>query len=504
MTKPPICAIFLTKFDVHKGYELIYYKSIDNIYDSKDLEFKSIPSGLHSVESDVICFTKNGKIPESLLYGLSVFKQNSLQLKDVVDRSKVKMYSLGILIDPRHLKSIDEFKNWDAKIYSCMWVFKTELTSMISEFIQLDTKEQEDDYLNKFESFFDNYKYKNEISKVHSSPQILSEDEIKSDHMVDSLVDIIDDFGPLIFKIWKISLLRKCIIINSIHDGNHNGILIGDICKIIFCISLISSIPKELQERLEKSSKKDLNDMMFNKPIYNICVNDIDTIVQMDTNYIACTTDQIITERKGIYDYNILLSKECPQIINAITGDNEYATFRDNEKFQIIYSQFNHDSNNNNNSSTTIIHPLSSKVSERRSIQELIWTGLSWWASAGESFSSHNEIFANEYEFFDNISSDKVERLISLVGYFQRITMKIFLVLIDRIRVGNEEGNDYDNDSEEDEDKITISFDPHDIEEMGLDPYSNGDCEFIKELVEVWWGIEVRIGGYFDDCCFCP
>lgn len=124
---PPICAMFLAKFDVHTGYELKWFQSVDNdVYNSDGLEFKAMPSGLHSVESDTICFTHSKLSSPGILYGLSVFKQNKhcrqVNKEGAVDRSKVKLYSLGILIDPHHLEKIEEFTDWKPRTLSLIHI----------------------------------------------------------------------------------------------------------------------------------------------------------------------------------------------------------------------------------------------------------------------------------------------------------------------------------------------------------------------------------------------
>jgi hypothetical protein len=529
---PPICAMFLTKFDVHTGYELRWFKSLDdNLYTSNDLEFKSMPSGLHSVNTDTICFVKRKGDLDVFLYGISIFKQNShlqqINNDGTVDRSKVKLYSLGILIDPVHLENLEEYRNWKPKIYSVAWNYKSDLSQLLTNFMNLSNDNEEKEFFNKFDSFFNNHSYKQlkdsinisnnlEINKDKISPPSLkpvkskasilssfSDKDFRTDHMIDTLIPFVNDFGPLIFKIWKISLLRKSIILYSPYnsssiciDGNdeilHDNFNIGDMSKFLFCMSLISSIPKNLEDSLKKSVKRDITDLLFNRPIYNVCVNDIYELVKLDTNYLASTTDQIIIEKEKLYDYSIRLplnvlynnSVNVPEIHNSITDKLEYASPKDYERFKIIYSKLNNNTAEEN--------PIANKVSESRSIQELIWNGLSWWASAGETFTSIHEEFNIEFEYFDNLSSDTVEKLIMLVGYFQQITIKLFNGLIEL-----KERHDIENG----EDSIMI-LDAHDMIEIGLDPYSSSDCAFVVELIKVWWKMDSKVGNYFDDLCY--
>lgn len=537
---PPICAMFLTKFDVHTGYEMKWFKSLDEeLYPSRNLEFKSIPSGLHSVQSDTICFAQLKGDLDTYLYGISIFKQNS-HLQQVnndgeVDRSKVKLYSLGVLIDPLHLESLEEYKSWKPKIYAVAWSYKSELSHLLSSFMNLTNDKQEEEYFSKFANFFTENCHKSRTSSINIpsnsidsntltpptttgssntmklSPKLspvnstaLSDHDFKNDHMVDSLLPFFDDFGPLIFKIWKISLLRKAIILYSPYnssaiciDGNeevtHSNFTISDMSKFLYCISLISSIPKELEEKLIKSvNRGDIDDLLFNRPIYNVCVNDIYQLVKLDTNYLASTTDQIIIEKEKLHDYTIKLPlNSCEQVINvpeirnSASNKIEYATPKDFERFKILYAKLNN---------TDKIPELASRVSDSRSVQELLWNGLSWWATAGESYKPINEEYNLEFEYFNDLSMDNVDRLITLVGYFQSLTIRLFSVIIELL-------DKFDNTSTAGSNEILV-LDAHDLHEMGLDPYSTSDCAFIVNLIKIWWNRDVKIGNYFNDLCY--
>lgn len=511
---PPICALFLTKFDVHTGYELKWFKSIDDtLYSSNDLEFKSIPSGLHSVATDTICFVKYKYNMEDLVYGISIFKQNNhlQQINDsgFVDREKVKMYSLGVLVDPKHLNGLDDYKDWKPKIYSVCWKYKTKLSQMLNSFMNLQTPLQETEYFSKFETFFNDHAQTKSILPLNDTKLLLKpidsrtslasmmyESEIHTDHMIDSLIPLVNYFGPLIFKIWKTSLLRKSIVIHCpyttspiIRDDTgevrHENFDIGDMSKFLFCISLISSIPKDLEDQLMRSIGNNKTELLFNRPIFNVNVNDIYHLVKLDTNYLASTTDQILIEKQNLFDYSIMLplkssltNENLPEVKNIAKNQVEYATSQDHERFNIIYSKLNN---------TNEELPIANKVSDNRSLQELAWKGLAWWATAGESFKSVHDEFNIEFEFFDNLSDDRIEKLITLVGYFQQLTTKLFTGIIELL--ANSDGEH-------------LILTAHDIEELGLDPYSSSDCDFLVELVKTWWGKDVMIGSYINELCY--
>ncbi|TID30280.1 hypothetical protein CANINC_001160 [Pichia inconspicua] len=513
---PPICALFLTKFDVHTGYELKWFRSIeDSLYSSSDLEFKSIPSGLHAVSTDTVCFVKHKQNLEDLIYGISIFKQNNhlQQIDDTgtIDRDKVKMYSLGVLVDPKHLEGLDDYKDWEPKIYSVCWNYRIKLSQLLGNFMSLQNEQQESDYFKQFDSFFNNHAQTKAILPTNATKllpplrpvdsksslaSLLYDSEIQNDHMIDPLITFFNSLGPLIFKIWKISLLRKSIVIYCPHttspiimddtgEVKHENFDIGDLSKFLFCISLISAIPKDLEIQLKRSTKGSKLNLFFNRPVFNVSVNDIYHLVQLEKNYLASTTDQILVEKQNLFDYSIRLplksspnNETIPEVKNMAKNRIELASPRDYERYKIIYSKLN-----NTNQEPAI----ASKVSENSSIQELAWKGLAWWATAGDSFKSVHDEFNIEFEYFDNLANDEVEKIVTLIGYFQQLTIKLFSGIIELVVK-------CEND--------ILILTAHDIEELGLNPYCNSDCEFLIELVKTWWNKEVRIGSYINELCY--
>lgn len=53
---PPISALFLIRFDLKAGYTISWKKALPNIELEGVVEYKSLPSGLHTVKEDLIYF----------------------------------------------------------------------------------------------------------------------------------------------------------------------------------------------------------------------------------------------------------------------------------------------------------------------------------------------------------------------------------------------------------------------------------------------------------------
>ena len=53
---PPISALFLIYFDIKAGYTISWKRSLQGIQLDGVVEYKSLPSGLHTVKEDLIYF----------------------------------------------------------------------------------------------------------------------------------------------------------------------------------------------------------------------------------------------------------------------------------------------------------------------------------------------------------------------------------------------------------------------------------------------------------------
>lgn len=440
-----VVACFLVRFDVHVGYELVWQDSVDK-YFADGVEFKALPSGLHSVPSDTVVFTHdcNGK----KCYGLAVFHQNNA-LGSVdpnggsgVDRSQVKMYSLGILIDPEESNTA-----WKLQATSKIWNYRSELTELVKSFVyDVDDKSA----LENVKSFFKKNKLGNSVTKIDAaSPNAFSN---SSDHMIDSLINLYSRMGPLIYKLWRLCLLRKRILIVSNDDT------VGDLCKFVYCMSVISSIPVELKPKLYHSGAR-VDEV--SKPAFNFGISDPPHF----SNWIATTKDEIILQKTGMWDYVVDLNELG---ITGSDGTKYWATPTDLERFKLVYPKL---------VDSHAEAPDFSRICENS--WEFIWSSLKWWASAGEV----SQQFDLEFEF-DDVTG--VMTIVILMGYFQKMTTRIFSVLIGAI-----------NDDE------MVTLDAQDLIEMGLDGYNESDWQWVEQLVETWWGFKVkRVGILSDLCCW--
>lgn len=426
----PIKVLFLTHFNIHKGYELVWWKSIMEDETSKEnIEFRTLPSGLHSIHKDVICF-KHGE-----LFGLSVFRQNSLGLADM-DRSKVKMYSIGVLTDD----PIDQ-----------IWKFKDQLDINLSQLMVSDfTIEDLDAQLNPL--FVKLTEISKDPSISSSSTSTTAAGQIKQIELIDEFKPMFENLGPLLFTIWKLGLLKKRLIFYMQGNECDHELL----NKYIFCLNSILKINDE-------NDNNNNNNEYPSDAIYNVCISDI-PILNNKKTFIASTSDQIILEKPQLFDYSIMIpysDSNLPEIKNN-KGEIVYSTGRDLTHFKLIYEQvYGHLPNLDYD-----------KMASYKSLSEMVWFVMNWWATAGDSLSFDRDI---DVPLLCNENLD---------GYFRRLNKKMISDLNGLI---NDNGDEPIN--------------PHDLYEIGFDPFNLQDIEFIKEFTKQRFNRDILIGNYMN--CLC-
>lgn len=586
-TASPISAIFLVQFDVKSGYVLKWSKTINKNISLKGVEFKSLPSGLHEVERDVISFVQihdhddvdddgneiDTPDPEAqpfdkLLYGVSVFHQN---LKESAggSRNKVKMFSLGILVDPlsqiNTKSTVSKFSGdlptWRPMQFTSGLEYVDQLHKLLDEWD--NSKEN----YTKFEDFFEKHSPKMKLLDVISAkspkrnvPKIDTTTlntslagKHHSHHFLLHLSSLLEALGPLIFKVWRSALLREKILL-------FDAPTVELTCAYTYCLAILSTIPQEIHWLLNESGCWATSALQFIQPIYSIGVNDIDWLKTLvsgnsagkNTSFIASSTDEILLFKTALYDLSVQFNQphhvatKIPKLFPSeasIPGskitDPLKATQRDLKRFKILAREFdlyNEDSADTSIETTTVNssksndepdilssdHPNNSQVqidsegipwwaevSEAASWRQLAWSGFYWWASAGENEKIEEE---QEIEGLKEIGDNKneIDRSLILVGYFQNMTKRLFTTIADIINNENEEDSKADagdlndvGDGDELVNEKIIWIEPADIFEMGLDPYSKQDAEFVVKLIQVWWDRKAHVGSKIVNlCCF--
>ncbi|ANB14446.1 Anr2p [Sugiyamaella lignohabitans] len=533
---------FLIKFDMRTGNSLIWSKSQPGIeIDWEGVEFMAMPSGLHSRQSDVIRFvlsnplervTRTGSTRDRLLgdeafgylknniEGIAVFNQNfhrgDATTTRINVRSTIQMYSLGVLCT----KS-------DSEISSKCWGFVDILTELLTTFMNLNQDNHQVHETLDFRPFESLLQYDDngELQTLSLSPPRLSAKPLNlaPHHPILSTTELLVTYGPLIFEIWKAALLRDKILLMD----KSNSISVDDMCKFVYIISVFGTVPNDVFDLIPRNKQHSLS--TATNPIYNVNVSDITSLSHLK-HFIATTTDEILLEKE--YLYNMTVVKTGDRAIAATTSTTDFygnlntmpisAGFHDKRRFQILISGLGIETPHHTSGQSILAH-VCSNISSLFSLTSLY--GLLWWATAGEQANSDTDryleglplltqtqvessshvagqrasSYATESPYFNAISelsppqpSATMEPWqISVIGYFQAKTRRIFETVASIVE-------SQDQDQSETSLQTVISIEPPDLMDMGLDPISLRDHEFVVKFISLWWGRPARVNHV---CC---
>ncbi|KAI5953107.1 hypothetical protein KGF54_002478 [Candida jiufengensis] len=511
-----VVAIFLSEFDMKSGYKLQWsYTTLQN-FSFDAVEYKSLPSGIHDFKNATtfISHKSNNKI----YYGLSCFKQFQINKQDDSnDRNNLKMFSIGILCEPtKNEWRPNEFINNG-------WEYIDEINEVLD-------KLEEDLIKNKGIDFND---YSNVLKNIGSTTNLTvpKESSNVTNHLLLNLPKLFEYLGPLIFTIYKQSLLRKNILIfNECHHNNNQQDTYHIITSFSYLISILSVIPKEIKVNKNLSAQQ---------PLYNIGLNESSTGLLKDyklNGYIAVTSDEIL-KTHPVYDIGVEIENNKSRIFKQSNETQSMkSTIRDYNKFQSLYCNLmskeikftnksnistddlnsinsrNDDEEISRNKSYTDISPnqiinepswWKSDAIETITWSESFWFAFSWFASAGQQLNEDEDEDLIDLQTKNKKILDLID-LLNIIGFFHKLTIKWFKYIDELIIETNEElqliKNDFSSLLQEDQDqnqdqeltnKINLNISYQDMIEMELDPYSLQDIEFLKEFILLYYNNKV-------------
>jgi hypothetical protein len=296
--KPPkVLTFFLVKFDVKKGNTVVWCRKDPDLEDDNDLldgiEFKAMPSGLHSRERDTIYFAQSHR-KYGYLEGIAVFRQNGFQQDSTLAREDLQMYSLGVLVQ----RKMEE----PTKI----WAFAEELNSILESYMQKvlrDDIRQYELYL-EFEEFF---------------KRTPARFDLTYNHPILAVTELFTLYGSLVFELWKCVILRKrVLLIDSVRAAS-----IEDYSRFVYILSVLGTIPSDLE-----SSAPDA-EILHPCPLYCVTVADSEWL-HTYPHYIAFTTDEVLLDKTDLYDVAVV-TKQDGRV--AFFPTPAKATARDNRRF---------------------------------------------------------------------------------------------------------------------------------------------------------------------------
>ncbi|KAI7781750.1 hypothetical protein LA080_014381 [Diaporthe eres] len=329
---PPISALFLIDFDVKAGYTIIWKEAVPGLELEGVVEYKSLPSGLHTVPDDLIYF-----VHEDGYAGLSAFINAPT---DEEESRHARMIAVGVLVPlsygrlGRAWRHAQGLKDMAVKLAA-----DRKQTQMLVEYWEKcgtrDTSGQEpapitDSPLNSPALSF--VKRPSPKADGHARNRSASEGaallppghRLSPFHPAWSLNRLLDTFGPLIFPIQRAALLRKRILIST-HAPVHEA------CNFVYDISILANIPHSVSDILDPSAPTQRL-----RPLFTIGVHDIPFLLadgatkrpdpapeqqpgilggDSGSGWIACTTDSILAMKEDLWD--VLITMPPSHAVNA-------------------------------------------------------------------------------------------------------------------------------------------------------------------------------------------
>ncbi|KAG9232552.1 hypothetical protein BJ875DRAFT_466404 [Amylocarpus encephaloides] len=430
---PPISALFLIYFDIKAGYTIGWKRSLPRVELEGVVEYKSLPSGLHTVKEDLIYFVHDDYA------GLSAF----VNAPAAEESRNARMIAVGIMVPLSYGRLGRSWKHADAlKEMASELVKDPAQTEVLEEFWE-EHKGQGTTPNNETESLIDtptSVKFK-AIRTSPGKPKSHNRNRSASDgaallpsgqhlapyHPAWSLPSLLDKFGPLIFPIHRAALLRKRILITA-HAP------VQETCNFVYDISVLSNIPLAVSDLLASDAPPQRL-----RPLFSIGVHDIplleedlraakaaaatpgssisDQRDEPGCGWIACTTDSILAMKSSLYDVLITMppqhsenaSEKVWPKVESPQGVEMRATQRDLRRYTALRWGLSRQISPpgspiarrgslaeeasrlaTSSSNTTVNHapnldiPDTDDIIEPQSWASLAYSGFMWWASAGE------------------------------------------------------------------------------------------------------------------------
>lgn len=345
---PPIDALFLIDFDVKAGYTIAWKRTAPGVEVSDAVEYKSLPSGLHTVSEDLIYF-----VHDSAHAGLSAFINVPVEEEEA---RNARMIAVGVLVPLsygrlgrawRHAQGLKDLAETLAKdrkdtgglekYWEANKLHKEERARSPAKAGETPTTTPAVTFSEPPNSQTGRKGHTRNRSASDGGSLAPAQHKLSPYHPAWSLTSLLDKFGPLIFPIQRAALLRKRILIST-HAPVHevcdfgkppcsSGPLSIKLIELVYNLSILSNIPLSLSNILPEQSPTHRL-----RPLFTIGVHDVpfltadheaskrreqgsDTAIDDDddeagSGWIACTTDSILAMKDTLWDMLITMPPE--------------------------------------------------------------------------------------------------------------------------------------------------------------------------------------------------
>ncbi|PNS15223.1 Protein dml1 [Sphaceloma murrayae] len=331
---PPIAALFLVVFDKKIGYKLSWQRSISDTQLEGVVEYKSLPSGLHNVKEDLVYFTHDDYA------GISAFAS---QAADESDRN-AHFLAVGVLVPLSYGR------------LGRAWLHAQGLRELAS------TCSEGESHQARLEAYWQKCGVKTAAEELRvaaleepSSPLAVKPADLKKkrrsralsdaagfsvrehvlspDHPALSMPDFLDTFGPLIFPLYRAALLRKRVLLLGSAPIQRS-------CDFVYGLSIFSNLPPSLVDAVPAPPS-----LRRVRPLFNVGIHDIAELSakapsnsDSSEGWIACTTDDILSTKRSLFDVLVHLPSQPGQWPTVTTSDGNrvLATQRDLRRYNAL------------------------------------------------------------------------------------------------------------------------------------------------------------------------
>ncbi|KAK1750702.1 hypothetical protein QBC47DRAFT_393299 [Echria macrotheca] len=321
---PPISALFLIDFDVKAGYTIVWKRAVPGLELEGIVEYKSLPSGLHTVPEDLVYF-----VHDAGHAGLSAFVNERTEEEAM---RHARMIAVGVLVPLSYGRLGRAWRHAPAlKEMASALAADGKQTQLLEEYWDRNgahetSAPQPLKPLAETPLSSPSLSFKSARPTGHNRKRSASDGaalippghRLSPFHPAWSLTSLLDTFGPLIFPIHRAALLRKRILIST-HAPVHEP------CNFVYDISVLSNIPLSVCDVVDPSAS-----VQRLRPLFTIGVHDISYLLEHQdamkqrmsrdghddesavvddatAGWVACTTDSILAMKENLWDMLITM-----------------------------------------------------------------------------------------------------------------------------------------------------------------------------------------------------
>ncbi|XP_069759802.1 DENN domain-containing protein 11 isoform X2 [Narcine bancroftii] len=301
-----VVAVFVVTFDTRAG-NIVEWRLPQEV-DLEGVEFKSMASGSHRINSDFVYFRKGN------YFGIACFA--NMPVESELERG-ARMKSVGIL----------------SPSYTLLYRYMHFLENQVRRQLEIPG------HYAQLEAFYEDKKgilpaglsskgMPTSFQPLHWLPSVnkYMYPEMKITHPAGCMSQFIKFFGEQIMVLWKFALLRKRILIFSPPP-------VGVVCYRVYCCCCLANV-----------SLPGIGGVPESKPYFYISVADIETL-ETEISYVACTTEKIFEEKKDLYDIyidnqNVKTEHEhLQQLLKVNSADKDKYRKLNDQRQMLLYSQ---------------------------------------------------------------------------------------------------------------------------------------------------------------------